>query len=158
MDRRVALIACLLSLAACDDDDPTPVAPTVAPAPVAPFVLYTSTPAVGRYVSVTCPVDGDCRGLSWTIHVANMPADAVALRALFFDAANRECAAGTTIYRRIDGKDAFLGSSFALQCELPFTTTRMGVQLLNSRREAFAGAEIPGVGWTFTFVPARDPS
>jgi hypothetical protein len=125
---------------------------------VAPFVLATSTPAVGEHVSVTCTSDGACRGLSWTVHVAHMPDDAVALRALFYDTSGRECAAGSTIYRRIDNVDSFMGTSFALQCDLPFRTTRMGVQLLNSRREAFAGAEIPGVGWTFTFVPPRDPS
>jgi hypothetical protein len=113
--------------------------------------------AVGQHVSVSCTSDGHCSGLSWTVHVNRMPDDAVALRALFYDAAGRECAAGSTIYRRINDIDSFLGSQFVLQCDLPFTTTHMGVQLLNSRREAFAGADLPGIGWNFTFVPARDP-
>ena len=157
MDRRVALIACAISLAACDDAAPPPAAPSVV-APAPPFVLAASTPHVGEHVSVSCTSDGTCSGLSWTVEVNGMPDDAVLLRALFYDAAGRECAAGSTIYRRINGVDSFLGSTFALQCELPFTTHRMGVQLLNSRREAFVGAEIPGVGWTFMLVPARDPS
>jgi hypothetical protein len=156
MDRRVAWIIGSLLVVACDDDSRSPVT-APAPEPPPPFVLYTSTPAAGDPVHVTCTSDGHCRGLSWTIHVARMPADATALRTLFFDQRGRECAVGVTDFRRINNIDAFMGTSFVLQCELPFTTSSMGVQMLNSRRDPIAGGELRGVGWTFTVIPVRDP-
>jgi hypothetical protein len=157
MNLRAVLVACALLASGCDDDDErVPAAPSNPEHP-APFRLSATTPRPGEPVSVSCTSDGRCQGLSWTVDVAERPPDAELLRAIFYDGAGRECAVGTSIYRRINGIDTFTGASFVVQCDLPFVTSRMGVQLLDGLGVAVRGDEFR-LGWAFLSLPPRDPS
>jgi hypothetical protein len=156
MNLRACVVAFSLLAFACDDDDELAPAAPSHPEDPAPFMVSATTPLPGHPVSVTCTSDGRCQGLSWTIDVARRPPEAERLRTIFYDAAGRECAVGSTIYRRINGIDTFVGSSFAVQCELPFVTSRMGVQLLDGLSVPVRGDEFR-LGWPFLSLPPRDP-